>query len=878
MKLRALRLWNTRRFDGRGVAIENIGNGVSVLSAPNESGKSTALDAMETALFTKHDSRAAPVKSLSPHSGGSPLIELDIETRDGLFRIRKRFLRQSTASVTDLATSRIVAQGADAENWIEREIRDGMHGPTGLLWVKQGITAFDTSGKKEMEEERKTRETIVTSVTGEVETLTGGRRMTRVLAEVKGALDAQIVQSGRAKTGSPYDQAQKEVASLTEETAALEAKLNLLRDELLSRARLRETLDKLTDPEAIRARIEAARTAGDALTAAQSHARTLEDAQKTEQLARTKLDAAQSRLGSFRTALSDAANTAKDLADVKTRLEIANTRNAEAIKAQDSATRALATLAAARTDAENAHKQAMRVALSAQHRDRHQTALENLSRADAARIRFETAAAKAKTIPVDADTLARLRTLSSDLDRQREQAASGAARIRMDYAPDAVAKILQDGEPLADGRDTPLTGPVTLTIAGYGDLTITPGRSETDARTPDVTAKTLADALAKTGADDLAAAETLLREKSTAIEAARDAQAELRALAPDGIDALRQEVSRLASLIPDDTGDHPDPETTEAAMTAAREAFDAGEAKLEQARAALKSASETLWHLKSEARTLSERLTTLDHDLGPEDQRADTLAELEKTVTDLTRAHMEAAQAVQRLSASAPDLAAVTAAANRTKAVMENAELKIQQTRTELAKLDGSIASRADEGLEETHLETKGRLQAAQTHLAHIEHEIAVLKRLHAALEKARANAAERYLAPVITELAPLLSMLLGDAEIRFDETTLLPTTVERGPVTEDISILSGGMREQLAILTRLAFARLLARDGRHVPVILDDPLVFTDDARIAAMFDVLHRTARDLQIVVLTCHETVFRQLGATDLTFTDWTPKDQA
>lgn len=63
--------------------------------------------------------------------------------------------------------------------------------------------------------------------------------------------------------------------------------------------------------------------------------------------------------------------------------------------------------------------------------------------------------------------------------------------------------------------------------------------------------------------------------------------------------------------------------------------------------------------------------------------------------------------------------------------------------------------------------------------------------------------------------------------------------------------------------LTRLAFARLFAASGRSVPVILDDALVHSDDDRIEAMFDALHRTARDQQILVLTCRQRAFGALG---------------
>ena len=84
--------------------------------------------------------------------------------------------------------------------------------------------------------------------------------------------------------------------------------------------------------------------------------------------------------------------------------------------------------------------------------------------------------------------------------------------------------------------------------------------------------------------------------------------------------------------------------------------------------------------------------------------------------------------------------------------------------------------------------------------------------------------------------------------------------------------MLSGGTREQLAVLTRLAFARLLARDGRAAPVVLDDALVYSDDERIERMFDALHREARDQQIIVLSCRQRAFSRLGGNALAFTPW------
>ena len=93
----------------------------------------------------------------------------------------------------------------------------------------------------------------------------------------------------------------------------------------------------------------------------------------------------------------------------------------------------------------------------------------------------------------------------------------------------------------------------------------------------------------------------------------------------------------------------------------------------------------------------------------------------------------------------------------------------------------------------------------------------------------------------------------------------LAPETFLRASADEPVERLSGGTREQLAILTRLAFARLMAKKGRPMPVILDDALVFADDDRIARMFTALNLAASDVQVIALSCRQRVFDDLGGT-------------
>ena len=119
----------------------------------------------------------------------------------------------------------------------------------------------------------------------------------------------------------------------------------------------------------------------------------------------------------------------------------------------------------------------------------------------------------------------------------------------------------------------------------------------------------------------------------------------------------------------------------------------------------------------------------------------------------------------------------------------------------------------------------------------------------------------------MLRELDPLLSILHPGAALRIDDASLLPVALTRDGQDEELEILSGGTREQLAVLTRLAFARLFLRRGQPVPVVLDDALVHSDDDRIEAMFTALHRVAQDQQIIVLTCRQRAFAPLGGERL-----------
>ncbi|WP_291736114.1 hypothetical protein [Leisingera sp. F5] len=215
-----------------------------------------------------------------------------------------------------------------------------------------------------------------------------------------------------------------------------------------------------------------------------------------------------------------------------------------------------------------------------------------------------------------------------------------------------------------------------------------------------------------------------------------------------------------------------------------------------------------------------------------------------------------------------PDLAAAEAAMKRATSVVSSAQTAISRLREEQVALDTRISVLSSAAIEEELALNTEQLQDAETRRDQILFEVAVYQRLDWALKAAQDRSRENYVAAVHQELMPLLRMIWPDAEPVIDADSGLITSLTRRDVQEEFDVLSGGTQEQISLLVRLAFAKILAADGRAAPVVLDDAIVYTDDDRIDQMFNALTRQAEDLQIIVFSCRQRAFRALGGETLT----------
>lgn len=863
MKIRGITLRNVRRFTGT-ARVEGIGDGLNVLSEPNEHGKSTLFDAIQALFFKPHGSKDKDIAALRPHAGGAPEVAVDVETSDGVFRVTKRWLQKPLATVH--RGDVLVAQSDAAEAWIADLLGTGTGGPSGLIWVRQGVTDLSGGSTKEKQAALEARRDLMTAVGHEVEAMTGGRRMDMALARCRAELGELATGTGRPKANGPWKAAQDAVEALQAEHDELYATARDLHAALAERKRARRALGDLDTPEAVQARKDGLDRARAAHAAALRHADLLETEARKVAMARLTVDSTTRRLTELRAATAEFETASGSVAKAEIEVAQSRARHDAALGQRDAAQTALA-------EAENALEQAEALRLAAA---KAQAARDGASRradletriaqADATRRDMETAAAAAGTGP-DATALRQIEDIASALNAARAARDATATQVIVHYAPGQAGQVRAGEDVLRDGEPLALTRATRLTLSGLGTLDLRPGDAQPTDQKVDTARARLRDALARLGADSVEAARDMAAARNAAERRMSEARAVLASLAPDGIEALRTALEAIP--VAQDQPDLPSLADAEALQSEAR-------ARRDAARIARDSANDSL----AEARDAATRADTALGQLRDRLARAkDSLAKCGDATEpalidelDQHTRHLETAEAAHADKLrDAPDLAATAAALARAESVDNRAREEIADLGQMLARLEERIDRSAGDAVEERLADTAERLAAARADLARIEHEVAVLRRLEQALELARNAARDRYFAPIAQELRPLLQLLWPGADLTWGEETLLPDTLIRDGRPEPIDILSGGTQEQIALLVRLAFARMLATSGRVAPVILDDALVYTDDDRIERMFDALHRQAGNQQIIVLSCRQRAFRDLGGHALRLVD-------
>ncbi len=507
---------------------------------------------------------------------------------------------------------------------------------------------------------------------------------------------------------------------------------------------------------------------------------------------------------------------------------------------------------------------------------------ERLARARAALARRGELEAALAGDAFTAQALEQLERLEAEQRRLDDEVAARAARLSVAGLTHVVAVA---------GAITLPGGVVVAVEPGEGGAAVAAALA---AARDDLEAR-----LARLGLPDVAAADARWHERLQLDERLRGLDERLAALAPEGADALRAAAAMAEAVAPTgagaaEAGAPTDAEAAEAGAPTGAGAAGAGapsadvdalDAVVERVRADAEAAEAARREAERSAAAAGERRARLDgeregarvdHDRRA-GERADARLRLDEARrarpddaldAELAAARADAAAAAERaadrraaLDAAAPDLLADDL--ERARAVLATAREREQALIAEVANLDALLTRASTEGRFEELGEARADLAAAEDELARYARDARAARLLADAVERAYGEAQRRFLAPVLREAHPYLARLRPGTDLRMSADLRLEKVLRHG-TEEDFERLSGGTREQLSVIVRLALARVLAADGRTLPLILDDTMGWTDDRRFAAMVDILRNAARTQQVIILTCHPSRFIRVKA--------------
>jgi uncharacterized protein YhaN len=217
-----------------------------------------------------------------------------------------------------------------------------------------------------------------------------------------------------------------------------------------------------------------------------------------------------------------------------------------------------------------------------------------------------------------------------------------------------------------------------------------------------------------------------------------------------------------------------------------------------------------------------------------------------------------------RYANSSPDAVAaeLSAAAASSEVIVRDRGV----TESALNTISVELGVMGNEGRQGQLDDAKAELDRARAEHMRIEERASAVKLLRDTMIRHRDNTRQRYVQPYRAELERLGRIVFGTTfEVDVDtDLTICTRTLEGCTVPFDS--LSGGAREQLGILARLAGAALVSREDT-VPVVIDDALGFSDPDRLDKMGAVFNTVGDRGQVIVLTCQPSRYQGIAGAEV-----------
>ncbi len=179
--------------------------------------------------------------------------------------------------------------------------------------------------------------------------------------------------------------------------------------------------------------------------------------------------------------------------------------------------------------------------------------------------------------------------------------------------------------------------------------------------------------------------------------------------------------------------------------------------------------------------------------------------------------------------------------------------------------LEGELNQLNHQGLYQRLAEVEEKLKLRQQEIQTERLKQSAIRRLKGLIDIAREEFQRELGGPIREWVSIRAREVLGEqiSEVRFDKDLRIHQVKDRVSKTKvDIQMLSRGARDQLGLLVRLGMAVQISKEERHL-VVLDDVLVHADSSRRRKLLQLLKETAKQVQILICTCHQEHYAGLG---------------
>lgn len=178
---------------------------------------------------------------------------------------------------------------------------------------------------------------------------------------------------------------------------------------------------------------------------------------------------------------------------------------------------------------------------------------------------------------------------------------------------------------------------------------------------------------------------------------------------------------------------------------------------------------------------------------------------------------------------------------------------EIKRLSNELTATDSRIKLRSDESPSEKFDDAETEFERLEKEYRKLDREANAAKLLYEIMSEERNMAKKSRIAPLKERIEQLGENIFGKKfQIQLNDNLEIENRTI-GNETVPFELLSGGTKEQLSILYRIACSMLVSSQG-GMPLILDDALGYTDKERLPKMRAALAKAAESCQIIVLTC------------------------